>query len=168
MRRLFHIVLLALVIGLAAPVQAKVEVLVFGSPAKEALYKELIQELRCLVCQNQNLADSNAELAGDLRTETHEMVEAGKSRDEIVDYMVARYGDFVLYRPPVNTTTAMLWGGPFLLVLIGLISLFVYIRRNNADKGVDTLTDTDRARAESLLADTDSGKSSGTPSNVKD
>ena len=94
----------------------------FDEPADEARYKRLIAELRCLVCQNQNLADSNAELATDLRNETYSMVKAGKTDEEIVTFMVNRYGDFVLYRPPVKSTTFVLWFGPLILAALGGIS----------------------------------------------
>ncbi|MCB1800598.1 MAG: cytochrome c-type biogenesis protein CcmH, partial [Gammaproteobacteria bacterium] len=88
---------------------------------------------RCLVCQNQNLADSNAELAVDLRRKTYEMVKQDKSEKEIADYMVDRYGEFVLYRPPLNSNTLLLWGGPFLILLIGLVLLIRTIRRRRSE-----------------------------------
>ena len=91
--------------------------------------KKLETELRCLVCQNQTLADSNAELAGDLRREVRGLAEAGKSDDEIKAYLVARYGDFVLYNPPVKTTTWLLWGGPFALLFGGAILWWTVLRR---------------------------------------
>ncbi len=89
--------------------------------AQQKRYQALIAELRCLVCQNQNIADSNAPLATDLRNQVTEMILAGATDGEIKDYMVERYGDFVLYRPPVKPQTWLLWGGPFLLLLMGLI-----------------------------------------------
>ena len=89
----------------------------------------LAQELRCLVCQNQTLADSNAPLAMDLRNQIREQLAAGKSERDVKDYMVARYGDFVLYRPPFNAATALLWAGPFLLLLGGFFLLFRRLRR---------------------------------------
>jgi cytochrome c-type biogenesis protein CcmH len=95
--------------------------------------KKLETELRCLVCQNQTLADSNAELAGDLRREVRSLAKDGKSDDEIKAYLVARYGDFVLYNPPVKSTTWLLWGGPFALLLGGGILWWVVLRqRQNA------------------------------------
>jgi cytochrome c-type biogenesis protein CcmH len=81
---------------------------------------DLAEELRCLVCQNQTLADSNAPLAVDLRNEIREQLAAGKSERDVIEFMVARYGDFVLYRPPVKATTIALWVGPFVFVLLGL------------------------------------------------
>jgi len=91
---------------------------VFESPEQEQLYKELLEEYRCLKCQNQNLAGSNADLAGDLRDEIRDQVLDGKSRGEIDDYLVARYGDFVLYKPRLKPATLVLWFGPFILLAI--------------------------------------------------
>ena len=93
----------------------------FNDPATELRFKKLTEELRCLVCQNQSLADSHAGLAQDLRNEVYRMVIAGDSDKEIIAYMVSRYGDFVLYRPPVKNTTYLLWFGPFLMLLIAVI-----------------------------------------------
>ncbi len=107
----------------------KVEAYAFDSAADEARYKQLVAELRCLVCQNQNLQDSNAELAQDMRRQTYEMVSAGKSNEQIVTYMVDRYGDFVLYRPPLKSSTFLLWVGPFILLLIGLGALLWVVLR---------------------------------------
>src|SRR5436190_7331511 len=90
-----------------------------ADPALEARMVKITSELRCLVCQNQTIADSNASLAVDLRRETRELLKQGKSDAEIVDYMTARYGDFVLYRPPLRATTVLLWFGPVLLLGIG-------------------------------------------------
>ena len=114
---------------------AGIELHDFSSPEKEKTYKQLTYELRCLVCQNQNLADSNADLAKDLREEVFEMVESGKSRQDIIDFMVARYGDFVLYRPPLQANTTFLWIGPFLILVGGIVIAIIFIRRHrlNAD-----------------------------------
>ena len=112
---------------------AGIEVHQFDSTEKETLYRNLTQELRCLVCQNQNLADSNAELAVDLREEVYEMINAGSSRQEIVDFMVARYGDFVLYRPPVKANTALLWIGPFIILIIALVTVIIFARRHRPE-----------------------------------
>jgi cytochrome c-type biogenesis protein CcmH len=102
------------------PVQAAIEAYEFDSAQMEADYRKLIDELRCLVCQNQNLSGSDADLARDLRRETYEMLREGKSPQQVVEFMVARYGDFVLYRPQFKTNTYLLWLGPFLLLLIVL------------------------------------------------
>ena len=101
-------------------------------PVAAARAVKLSEKLRCLVCQNQTIADSNAELALDLRRQIHEQIAAGKSDDEIVDYMVARYGDFVLYQPPVKATTVLLWAGPALLVLLGFFVLVRMLRARRA------------------------------------
>ncbi len=105
----------------------------FNDPATELRFKNLTEELRCLVCQNQSLADSHAELAQDLRNEVYKMVIAGDSDKEIIDYMVTRYGDFVLYRPPVKNTTYFLWFGPFLILLIAIIIIARVIRPHDND-----------------------------------
>ena len=101
----------------------------FSSPEHERRYYTLVDELRCLVCQNQTIAESNADLASDLRREVYRMVEDGRSAEEIAGFMVARYGDFVLYRPPLGGRTILLWAGPFLLAAIGLAVLALYLRR---------------------------------------
>ena len=101
----------------------------FTNPEHEERYHALIDELRCLVCQNQTIADSNADLASDLRREVYRMVEEGQSAEEIAGFMVARYGDFVLYRPPLQGGTVLLWAGPFLLVALGLAVLVLHLRR---------------------------------------
>ena len=98
-------------------------------PVLEARLKAMSQELRCLVCQNQTLADSNAPLAEDLRKEIRMQMRAGKSDQEVIDYLVARYGDFVRYRPPVNSNTALLWFGPFLLLIIGGFVLYRVLKK---------------------------------------
>jgi cytochrome c-type biogenesis protein CcmH len=101
----------------------------FKDPAMQQRYERLTQELRCLVCQNQTIADSNAPLAADLRREVRELMESGKSDDEIRTFLTARYGDFVLYRPPVTARTYLLWGAPVLLLLVGLGVAIAIIRR---------------------------------------
>jgi len=112
-----------------SPAQAAIEALEFKDPSTEAVYKNLIEELRCLVCQNQNLADSNAELAQDLRKQTYELLMQGKNKQQIVEYMVNRYGDFVLYNPPLKSNTLLLWGGPFVLLLLVLIIVIFRISK---------------------------------------
>lgn len=101
-------------------------------PAVEARLKALSQELRCLVCQNQTLADSAAPLAEDLRQEIREKIAEGKSDKEITDYLVARYGNFVRYRPPVESQTLLLWVGPSLLLIAGFTGLWLTLRRRNS------------------------------------
>jgi cytochrome c-type biogenesis protein CcmH len=138
MRPLRILAVVAALLWVCAAV-ARVEVHDFDSPEQEGRYNKLIAELRCLVCQNQNLADSNAELAVDLRRKTYEMVKQDKSEKEIASYMVERYGEFVLYRPPLNTNTLLLWTGPFIILVIGVSLLIRTIRRRRAEQptGVD-------------------------------
>lgn len=101
----------------------------FASEEQEALFNKLSNELRCLVCQNQSIADSNAELALDLREEIYGMLQQGKSEQEIVDFMVARYGDFVLYRPPMKPMTYVLWFGPAIALLAGFFVVIRIVRK---------------------------------------
>lgn len=124
----------ALALGLALIVPAAhadqaTEAAIANDPVAEKRLAKLSEELRCLVCQNQNIADSNAELAQDLRREIRGMIKNGKSDKEIIDFMVARYGDFVLYRPPVQGNTLLLWGGPIVLLIVGILALIRYQRR---------------------------------------
>jgi cytochrome c-type biogenesis protein CcmH len=100
-----------------------------ADPALEARVTAIAAELRCLVCQNQTIADSHAELAVDLRNQVREMVRRGDSQQQIIDYMTARYGDFVLYRPPVKSTTALLWFGPAAMLVAGLVVFVLVLRR---------------------------------------
>ncbi len=122
---------------IATGAHAAIETHQFDSPEQEAHYEKLIKELRCLVCQNQNLADSNADLAKDLRRQTYDQVKQGKTEDEVVDYMVARYGDFVRYKPPFKPLTWALWIGPFVILLLGLLVLIRFIRSRQTEPGGD-------------------------------
>jgi cytochrome c-type biogenesis protein CcmH len=121
-----------------------------ADPALEARMMHVAAELRCLVCQNQTVADSHAPLALDLRNEILEKLKAGASEREVLDFMVARYGDFVLYRPPFKATTALLWLGPFLLLALGAALLWRRVRRQGREPG-PVLSDDERARAARLL-----------------
>ena len=118
-------------------------------PARDQRAVQLSEQLRCLVCQNQSIADSNAELAVDLRRQIREQIAAGRSDPEIVGFMVERYGDFVLYRPPFKMTTLLLWLGPALLFLIGAAVLLRTLRRRRSEER--PLTEAERARARALL-----------------
>jgi cytochrome c-type biogenesis protein CcmH len=118
-------------------------------PVLDKRVAALAHELRCLVCQNQTLADSNAPLAVDLRNQIREQLKAGRSERDVLDFMVARYGDFVLYRPPFKASTVALWLGPFLLLLIGAWLLVRQVTR--ARKAAPALSEADRARAAKLL-----------------
>ena len=119
-----------------------------ADPALEARVNRLAAELRCLVCQNQSLADSNAALALQLKAQVREQLGNGRSEDQVIDYMTARYGDFVLYRPPLRASTVLLWSGPALLVIGGIGALAVSLRRRASQA---ELSDDDRARAAALL-----------------
>ena len=124
-------------------------------PQVEARLLAISEELRCLVCQNETLAASRAELADDLRNEIRRLIREGRSDAEIMDYLVARYGDFVLYRPPVKATTLVLWAGPLLLMLVGLVALVRYLGQRNRRVTDDApLTADEARRAEALLNET--------------
>jgi cytochrome c-type biogenesis protein CcmH len=129
------------------------EALPVGSdPAMQARMMKLAAVLRCLVCQNQTIADSHAELADDLRRQILELMKQGKSDEEIMDYMVARYGDFVLYRPPVKATTVLLWAGPGLLVVLGVALVYRAARRRQLAPIEDDMLNPDQLKiADDLL-----------------
>ena len=118
-------------------------------PALEKRVHDLSSELRCLVCQNQTLADSSAPLAVDLRNQVREQLKSGKSERDVIDFLVARYGDFVLYRPPLQANTVLLWLGPFLLLVAGLALIVWRLRRRRVPE--PDLSEADRARAARLL-----------------
>ena len=139
----------------ALPGRAAIEAYQFDNPEMEADYNQLINELRCLVCQNQNLAGSDADLARDLRRETYEMLSQGQSRDEVVEFMVARYGDFVLYRPQFKSSTYLLWVGPFLL-MVGV--LYVLVRRLRKPEETPEVDAESLDRAKQLLENNESNQ----------
>lgn len=134
--------LLFLIVFLSTPVFSE-------DPDLDKRVNSLAQELRCLVCQNQTLADSNAPLALDLRNQVREQLAAGRSEQDVIDFMVARYGDFVLYRPPLKASTLFLWAGPFLFLLLGAYLLYRRVTRRSISE--PRLSDADRARAAKLL-----------------
>lgn len=117
---------------------ARIELHEFENKQQEELYNKMIAELRCLVCQNQNLADSNAELAVDLREKTYKMVVENKSESDIVDYMVDRYGDFVLYKPPFKFNTLLLWIGPFFLLALAIFFVMKFIRQSGNKPAIES------------------------------
>ena len=125
-----------ILLTLSLSVMAGVEYRKFDDPQKEQAYKILIEELRCLVCQNQTIADSNADLAKDLRRQVYEMLEKGQSRDEIVEFMIERYGDFVLYKPQFKAKTGILWIAPFVFLLIGLVLVFVISKKKQKQENI--------------------------------
>lgn len=124
-------------------------------PVVEQRMLAISEELRCLVCQNESLAASRADLAQDLRRELRTLIKANKTDAEIMEYMVSRYGDFVRYRPPVKPTTWMLWFGPFLLLIGGIVVLVRVVRRNQRSAGPPALDPEQRKKAQSLLKDTE-------------
>ncbi len=119
----------------------------------EARLVHISQEIRCLVCQNESLSSSRAELADDLRREVRDLIRTNKSDQEIKDFLVSRYGDFVLYRPEVKPLTWVLWFGPFVVLLIAVIFMLVYLRQRRATVKPHVLSDAERARVEQLLKD---------------
>ena len=122
---------LALLLGASLAAQAKDAPATADDPALEKRTLALAAELRCLVCQNQTIADSDAGLAVDLRNQVRDMLRAGQTEKQITDYMTQRYGDFVLYRPPVNSSTALLWFGPPVLLVLGGLSLWLVLRQRS-------------------------------------
>ena len=121
----------------------QIEFHTFENPQREKLYLDLIAELRCVKCQNQNLAESNAELAKDMREKTYAMIVEGKNREDVVNYMTARYGDFVLYKPPFKSKTLLLWIGPPILLFLSMFFLLKIVR-NQSKQQPDQLSDVER------------------------
>jgi cytochrome c-type biogenesis protein CcmH len=149
--------LLILFSCLSLSIVAKEATLSGADPALEERVMNLARELRCLVCQNETLADSRADLAEDLRNQIREQMRAGKSDKEIIDFLTARYGKFILYRPPVDPTTYLLWFGPFVLLLAGLTLLFRYVKQRRELITEQPLSAAEHKRAEALLQ-TETGK----------
>ena len=147
--RIAIVVLLLCGIGFAA--LAKEAQPTAKDPALEARVMNLSRELRCLVCQNETLADSRADLAEDLRGQIREQMKAGKSDKEIIAFLTERYGKFILYRPPVDPTTYLLWFGPFVLLLGGLLLLFRYVKQRRELIVEQPLSADDHRRAEAIL-----------------
>ena len=148
---------LLLLFSLATAVVGQTAQPLAEDPVIEKRLQALSQELRCLVCQNETLADSRAGLAEDLRREIREQMKAGKTDPEIIAFLTARYGDFVLYRPRVKPTTYLLWFGPFILLAIGLLILYWQLKQRRIQIKQQALTDLDRQRLDELL-DESSGK----------
>ncbi|MEY4018674.1 MAG: cytochrome c-type biogenesis protein CcmH [Betaproteobacteria bacterium] len=144
------IFLMALCMGL---LNAREAAPLVDDPIEEARLVHISQELRCLVCQNESLSSSRAELADDLRREVRDLIRANKSDQEIKDFLVSRYGDFVLYRPEVKPLTWVLWFGPFIVLLIAGIFLLAYLRQRRSVVQAKVLSEAERARVEQLLKD---------------
>lgn len=152
MKRVILNAVLTLSLVLFASVSAGREAMLMSEdPKLEARLDELSHELRCMVCQNESLASSRAELADDLRSEVRELLRSGKSDREIKDFLVSRYGDFVLYNPEVKPLTWVLWFGPFVLLVIAVIFLGMYLRQRRALAAPEAMSDDERKRAKQLL-----------------
>ena len=146
--------LLTLVISLlwlATSQASPIDTYSFKSEVDKIRYQALVKELRCPKCQNQNLADSNSQIAVDLREQVYVMINEGKSDKEIVDYMVARYGDFVLYRPKVNEYTYMLWFGPAIFLLIGAVVVVLILRRKALPQAQQAMSDAEKQKLADIL-----------------
>ena len=150
-----RVVLSLLLLVLSLPVLAKEAVPAADDPVLERRVMKLAAELRCLVCQNQSLADSHADLAIDLKNQVRSQIREGRSDAQIREYMVARYGDFVLYSPPWKASTVLLWAGPFVLLIGGALVLVAYVRNRQGRVVTTELTAEEHARAQALLADGD-------------
>lgn len=144
----YIVIALLFMSGLVVAEQA--QLFVFDTPEQEQIFNKLSNELRCLVCQNQTIADSNADLAKDLRTEIFKMIKNGKNEQQIVAFMVQRYGDYVLYRPPVKPMTWLLWFGPILVFIIVVIMVVRFIRGQNSATNEDDLSGADIERLKIL------------------
>jgi cytochrome c-type biogenesis protein CcmH len=156
MSQLFRSISLIAVLLVALPVHADDTPLEFKDAATQHRYMEMIEEIRCLVCQNQSLADSHADLAQDLRQEIFNMIGAGKSNEQIIEFLVQRYGDFVLYRPPMQGTTLLLWCLPFVFLVAAVISVIYFIRLRSVGEGPE-LSREERDELDRVLGEKNSG-----------
>ncbi|MBU3595270.1 cytochrome c-type biogenesis protein CcmH [Polynucleobacter sp. 86C-FISCH] len=148
MKQIFLATLIALSLG---SVFARDAAPLADDPVTEQRLISISEEMRCLVCQNESLAGSRSDLANDLRREIRILISEGKSDDQIRSFMVERYGDFVLYRPPVKPVTWLLWIGPFVILGIGIAGLLMYLRRRNSSVPNVVLTDADNQKIDALL-----------------
>ena len=151
MSSLLRILITSIIFSFALPaIAVQIEFHSFENAQRERLYLDLIAELRCVKCQNQNLAESNAELARDMRDKTYQMIVTGKSREDVVNYMTARYGDFVLYKPPFKSKTLLLWIGPPLLLLLSMFLLLKIVRKQSKLQP-EQLSDSERESVRNAL-----------------
>lgn len=148
MKRYFLAAICVLSLGSAIANEA---VPLADDPVTEQRLISISEEMRCLVCQNESLAGSRSDLANDLRREIRTLIKEGKSDDQIRNFMVERYGDFVLYRPPIKPVTWLLWIGPFVILAIGIAGLLTYLRRRNSRVPNVILTDADNQKIDALL-----------------
>ena len=151
--RLMNAVFVCMLAGLPSGLIAREAQPMAQDPQLAARLVDISQELRCLVCQNESLASSHAELAEDLRREVRDLLREGKTDQEVKDFLVARYGDFVLYRPEVKPLTWLLWFGPFLLLAVAALFFGIYLRQRRRLAAPRALTDEARERAQQLLKD---------------
>ena len=135
----------------AAPAAAVEPGEILNDPVLEGRAREISRELRCLVCQNQSIDDSNADLARDLRVIVRERLTAGDTNAQVFDFVVARYGDFVLLNPPLKSSTLILWGAPGILLIFGAVGLVLWFRRRGPPDGTEALTEDERQRLAALL-----------------
>lgn len=141
-----------IVLMVPCQVMAAIDVYEFPTEGERKRYQKFLEELRCPKCKNNNLAGTNSEIADDLRRELHKMVLEGKSDEEIIDFMVSRYGDFVLYRPPVQGNTIALWAGPVIFLLIGLSAIaWVVLRRRKLNSAEAELTEEEQKQLAAIL-----------------
>lgn len=152
-----RLVVLLMLLG-AGVVHAAIDTYQFDSDEQRVRYQHFIAELRCPKCQNQNLSGSDAPVATDLRRELHRLLIEGKSDAEIVDYMVGRYGEFILYRPPLDSRTVVLWALPAVLLLIGAVVIALIVRRHRRAPASRPLDAAERARVEALLQEKPEGR----------
>ena len=154
MSKLLSVLILGVILSFTmSVVAAPIETFKFDSPETEKVFHKLSEELRCLVCQNQNIAESNAELAKDLRLEIYTMLQKGQTEDEIVDFMVERYGDYVLYRPPFKPMTWLLWFGPLMIFALGIFFAMRFMKSQSSDSQQESLSEEEIERVKSLHAD---------------
>lgn len=148
---------LVLVAGLQPALAAEGMAQPVGDPAIEARVNKLAEELRCLTCMGQSIADSQSSFSTDMKREIREMVRTGKNDNEIIEFMVQRYGDFVLYRPPVKNTTWLLWGGPFLFLVLSLAFLVAKLRKRGSQVATE-LTESEHQQAAQMLGKSESDR----------
>lgn len=151
MKRIWLSLLTSIFLLGATSLWADAERITFKNVQSETNYNALVNELRCLVCQNQTIADSDADLAKDLRAKVYQMVEAGQSQNEVIDYMTARYGDFVLYRPAFKMKTLLLWLGPVVFLLLALFLVIRWVRSQATAAPVVSLSKAEQASVRDLL-----------------
>ena len=152
MRKLIAIVVAGLLLSLSIHASEAQPV---GDPAIEARVNKIAEDLRCLTCMGQSIADSHSDFSTDMRREIRDMLTKGKSDQDVMDFMVQRYGDFVLYKPPVKTSTWLLWGGPFVLLIVALAVLLAKLRKRDKQIPAAELTSQDHDAAAKLLAGED-------------